>query len=68
MNWYTYYLDEKQRHQDKIKAAEMRRLAKLVKNDPSAPPAPKAYHRLFIALGARMVQWGIHLQDLYPAQ
>ena len=66
--WYMHYLVEKRRHQDEIKAAEMYRLAKQVKDDPSASPAPKAYRRLFSALGTRMVQWGKRLQNLYPAR
>jgi hypothetical protein len=64
---YTHYLVEKQRRQDEIKAAEMYRLAKQVKNDPSVSPAPRPYQHLFSALRIRMVRWGKRLQNLYPA-
>lgn len=64
-NRYEYYLAEKRRRQEEIKFAEMYRLVKLAKNDSSAPCALKGYQRLFLALGAMMVEWGTRLQGLY---
>ncbi len=66
--WYTHYLVEKQRRQDEIKAAEMYRLAKQMKNDAFTSPGLEAYRRLFNYLGVKMVQWGKRLQNLYPAR
>ena len=58
-NWYKDYLVETRRRQEEIKFAEAYRKAK---HDPNEPPAPKAYQRLFSALGAWMVRWGERLQ------
>jgi hypothetical protein len=66
-DWYLIYVIETRRRQDDIKAAEA---YNLVKDDPSSHPALKAHQRLFMALGAKMVQWGTRLQaryeNLYP--
>jgi len=67
MNRWEYYRAEINRRQDEIKFAERYRLAKLAMNDPSVPPAPKFYKRLFSALGAMMVRWGTRLKDEAPA-
>jgi hypothetical protein len=61
---YIDYLAETRRRQEQIKFADMYRMAK---SDPDSPPAPKAYQRLFRALGARMVRWGNRLQERQPA-
>ena len=62
-NWYKGYLVETRRRQEQIKFAEEYRKAK---HNPDEPPKPKAYQRLFSALGGILSRWGRRSQEQQP--